>query len=93
MWIKNTSGQKSASLTFLIIGFIVVTLWLVVSIVAKVGHVEIREFDGGQAMSYLTPFLALYFGRRWTDGQKILDADPSEGVEHQQASAPDGGKA
>ncbi len=69
MWLKNTAGQPSASLTFSFIGFIVVTLWLVVSIVAKIGNLEIRQFDSAQAMGYLLPLLALYFGRRWTDGK------------------------
>lgn len=86
MWIKNTSGQKSASLTFVSVGFAVVTLWLLVSIVSKIGHLEIREFDSGTAMGYLTPLLALYFGRRWTDGKYSLDADPGDVVEPQSTS-------
>jgi hypothetical protein len=81
MWIKNTSGQKSASLTFVSVGFTVVTLWLLVSIVSKIGHIEIRQFDAGTAMGYLTPLLALYFGRRWTDGKNTLDMDPEDKVE------------
>ncbi len=81
MWVKNTSGQKSASLTFAAVGFTVVTLWLVVSIVSKIGHIEIRQFDGATAMAYLTPLLALYFGRRWTDGKSTLDMDPGDVVQ------------
>jgi len=81
MWIKNTSGQKSASLTFVSIAFTVVTLWLVVSIVSKIGHIEIRQFDAASAMAYLTPLLALYFGRRWTDGKSTLDMDPGDAVQ------------
>lgn len=77
LWFKNTSGQPSASLTFATIGFSVVTLWLLVSIVAKLGRVEIRPFSGAEAMAYLTPLLALYFGRRWTDGRSTLDNDPN----------------
>jgi hypothetical protein len=34
-------------------------------------------------MGYLTPLLALYFGRRWTDGKYSLDMDPREVVEPQ----------
>jgi len=77
LWIKNTSGKPSASLTFAVIGFSVVTLWLLISIVAKLGHVEIRPFSSSEAMAYLTPLLALYFGRRWTDGKSTLDNDPN----------------
>jgi hypothetical protein len=80
MWIKNTSGQKSASLTFVAVAFSIVTLWLLLSIFSKIGHIEIREFDSSSAMSYLTPLLALYFGRRWTDGKSTLDSDPNESV-------------
>lgn len=80
LWIKDTTGSPSASLTFATIGFGVVTLWLVVSIVSKIGHIDIRPFDGGGAMGYLTPLLALYFGRRWTDGTKTLDTDPNVAV-------------
>lgn len=83
MWIKNTSGQKSASLTFVCVAFTVVTLWLVVSIISKIGHIEIRQFDAAGAMAYLTPLLALYFGRRWTDGKSTLDMDPGDVVQPQ----------
>lgn len=77
LWLKNTVGQKSASLTFVTAGFVVVTLWLAVSIVAKIGNFEIREFDGSEAMAYLTPLLALYFGRRWTDVKGSIDSGTS----------------
>lgn len=88
MWIKNTSGQKSASLTFVSVAFGVVTLWLLVSIVSKIGHIEIRQFDAATAMGYLTPLLALYFGRRWTDGKNTLDMDPADKVEPEGAGSP-----
>lgn len=74
VWLKNTSGQKSASFTFVVVGFVVVTVWMLLSIFSKIGHIEIREFDGGTAMTYLSPLLALYFGRRWNDG-KTVDTD------------------
>ena len=73
MFLKNSSGQKSASFTMMIVAFSVVTLWLLVSIVAKIGHLEIRPFSGSEAMSYLTPILLLYYGRR----QSELSADNS----------------
>lgn len=77
IWLKNTKGEPSASLSFVTIAFTVVTLWLVVSIVNKLGNIEIRQFDAATAMGYLTPLLALYFGRRWTDGKSTLDIDPA----------------
>lgn len=74
MWLKNTSGQKSASFTFVVVGFVVVTVWMLLSIFSKIGHIEIREFDGATAMTYLSPLLALYFGRRWNE-TKTVDSD------------------
>ncbi len=91
MWLKNTAGQPSASLTFAFIGFIVVTLWLVVSIIAKVGNFEIRQFDSGSAMGYLLPLLALYFGRRWTDGKGgTLDTTPKGATSQDKTVEPSG---
>ena len=67
MLLKNSAGTKSASYTMMVIAFVVVTLWLTVSIVAKIGNIEIRAFSGSEAMAYLTPILALYWGRRWSE--------------------------
>lgn len=71
MLLENSAGQKSASFTMMIIGFIIITLWLLVSIVAKIGSFEIRPFSGAEAASYFTPLAALYFGRRWTDSSGV----------------------
>ena len=62
--LKQSDGKKSASFTMMVIAFTVVTLWLFVSIVEVAFGVHIREFSGAEAMSYLTPICALYFGRR-----------------------------
>lgn len=67
MLLKNSDGKKSASFTMMITGFIVVTLWLLVSIVQKIGNIQIRQFSSTEAMAYLSPLLLLYFGRRYTD--------------------------
>jgi hypothetical protein len=85
MLLKNSSGEPSGSWTMVWIGFLVVTLWLLISIVSKIGHFEIRPFSATEAMAYLTPLLTLYFGRRWTDakpaaGQAPTSADtPADG--------------
>ena len=73
LWLKNTQGQPSASLTMAFIGFLIVTLWLLISIFSKIGKIEIREFDASQAMQYLLPLLCLYGGRRYTDGRFSLE--------------------
>ena len=81
LWVQNSSGQKSASLTFALVGFVVVTFWLLLSIFSHVGHFDIRAFDSATAMGYLVPFLSLYFGRRWTDARATnLDTDSTSVV-------------
>ncbi|NBP56966.1 hypothetical protein EBU71_10645 [bacterium] len=62
--LKQSDGKESASFTMMIIAFAVVTLWLLVSIVEEAFGIHIREFSGAEAMSYLTPICALYYGRR-----------------------------
>ena len=69
MWIKDSQGNPSASLTFLTIAFWVTTVSFVASILTKAGTVEFRPFDAGACAAYLTPLLTLYFGRRFTDAK------------------------
>ncbi len=69
MILKDSTGEPSGSWTMVWIAFVVVTIWLLVSIVAKIGHIEIRPFSAAEAMAYLTPLLANYWGRRWTDAK------------------------
>jgi len=64
MWLKNTDGDKSASFTMMIMGYGIVTLWLLLSVFQKIGHFEIRPFSGTESMTYLAPLYALYWGRR-----------------------------
>lgn len=73
MWIKRSDGQPSASLTFSFIAFIVTTLWLLLSIFEKIGPLDIRPFNSSEAMAYLIPILALYFGRRLTEAKYITN--------------------
>ncbi len=63
---KQSNGEPSASFTMMMIGFIVCTLWLLLSIVETIAGIPIREFDAATAMAYFTPLAMLYFGRRWT---------------------------
>ncbi len=74
IWIKNTKGEKSASLTLVIIAFVVMMSWLVVSIFADPIGIVVPAFDASEAMMVLTPLLGLYWGRRNTDvKEKALD--------------------
>ena len=68
-WIKDSNGNASASLTFATIAFFVTTMSFIVSILQKVGKVEFRVFDSTACAAYMTPLLALYFSRRFTDSK------------------------
>ena len=69
IWLKDTAGYPSVSVTFVTVAFWATTLWFIMSIFAKIWNIEIRPFDPGAATAYLSPLLALYFGRRWTDAK------------------------
>lgn len=66
--LTDSAGSKSASFTMLIISFTAITLWFLLSIFGKLGHIDIRPFDGTTAMLYFVPIAGLYFGRK---GQQI----------------------
>lgn len=66
IFIKNTEGEPSASLTMVMVSFLIVSAWLILWIVASAFHIPVPPFDATSAMAYLTPQLGLYFGRRYT---------------------------
>jgi len=68
--IKDSSGKQSASVTMMIVAFIIVSLWLVLSIFEELWGLKVRVFDPTAAMAFLSPLLALYFGRRYTDSKE-----------------------
>jgi len=72
MMIVDSDGNKSASLTLLIIAFLVTTGLLIISEfeVITLGSVSFtpRTFDWSIATTYLSPFIMLYFGRRRDNG-------------------------
>ena len=66
IWIKNTDGKPSASLTFATVAFVVVMLNYVLALFEHIGPLHVRAFDPAAASSLLMPLLALYFSRRYT---------------------------
>ena len=71
--IKNSAGEKSASLTILIIAVSVAFLKLLLGgLVLKVGGFELglKEQSASELGLFVAPFITLYFGRRWTDYKK-----------------------
>ena len=81
LFLKSTSGKPSASFTMMVVSFTVVTLWLFMSIVEHWGPVHIRPFSASEAMAYLTPCMALYFGRRQTESAAATPEPPPSKTE------------
>lgn len=69
MYLKNKDGQRSVSLTMVVVSFGVVTGWLVLWLVLASFGLTIPAFDATTAMAYLSPILMLYFGRKNTDAR------------------------
>jgi len=77
LYMKNSDGKPSASLTMALLSFVIVTAWLVFWVVGTAfGLHNIPAFESTVAMGYMTPLLGLYFGRRWNEG-KVTDASQS----------------
>ena len=69
MWMRDTAGYPSVSVTFAAVSFWVTTLAFVLSLVEGIGPIKFRTFDVAACSAYLVPFVSLYFGRRWTDAK------------------------
>jgi hypothetical protein len=69
LWIRDTKGYGSVTVTFVTIAFFVTTLAYVLSIVEAVGPVAIRPFDVAACSAYFIPVLTLYFGRKFTEAK------------------------
>lgn len=82
IWLKNMDGKPSSSFTMMIVSFFVVTIWLLVSIFESIKGINIRPFNGTDAMAYFAPIAALYYGRK---GQELTaSATTSKGTsEHE----------
>jgi len=91
--LKNSDGKKSVSYTMLVATFAVLTLWLTLSIFAKIHHLEIREFDAGAATVWFAPIASLYFGRRWQisgDTASLLKKKEEEVVKNTESNGESG---
>ena len=66
IFLKNTAGKPSASLTMMIITFSIVISWLVFWIIGRSFGLPVPEFDATSASALLAPIMTLYFGRRYT---------------------------
>lgn len=74
LWIKNSSGKASATITFLFVAFWVTTFMFIG------GHIEtieigsfamkLKSFDAAAAAIYYVPLMALYFKRRQDEAKE-----------------------
>jgi len=62
--LKNSDEKSSLSFTMVYTAFIVSLVWFGLS-VFKIPHV--KDFDVSITTGFLTPLMALYFGRRWSE--------------------------
>jgi hypothetical protein len=75
--LNNSDGKPSLSFTMVYTAFLVAVLWFALSMF-DIKHV--RAFDVTTVSGFLTPLMALYFGRRWNDAKTPPSepASPSE---------------
>ena len=67
VWIKNSKGQPSATLTFVTTAFLIVAASYIASMFVQIGPVQLRAFDPGACSAFFIPLLTLYGARRYTD--------------------------
>ena len=64
--LKNSEGKPSLSFTMVYMVFFISLIWFGLSIF-EIPHV--KAFDVTTVSGFLTPLMALYFGRRWNDSK------------------------
>jgi len=69
--LTRPDGQKSMTFTMVIVAFGIISVWLVVSMVEKIGPFQIRAFDSAHAMAYFVPVLTAYLGRRQQESSEV----------------------
>jgi len=80
LYMKNSNGVPSASLTMAFVSFFLISSWLAFWVIGTTFGLHIPEFDATVAMGYMTPLLGLYFGRRWNDNQNATEVPAEEEV-------------
>lgn len=69
LWIKDSKGFGSVTVTFTAVAFWVTTMAYVFSMFEKIGPLVIRQFDVAACSAYFIPVLCLYFGRKATEAK------------------------
>lgn len=78
IWMRDSNGLRSASVTLLWISFLVTTVVYLLSLVETIGTLKIRPFDVAAASTYFIPILTMYTGRKWTKAKYVT---PTSSVE------------
>lgn len=68
-WIRGSNGEKSVTLTFATVSFLITSAAYLTSMLESVGTVTFKQFDVAACGSYFGTIMALYFGRRWTEAK------------------------
>lgn len=78
LWLRDSNGLRSASVTLLWISFLVTTIGYLLSLVEAIGTLKVRPFDVAATSTYFIPILTMYTGRKWT---KAKYTTPTSSVE------------
>ena len=65
--LRSNDGKPSYSLTMAVLAFIATLVWYILSIFTHIKGFDIRAFDGGSAMAFLSPLLLNYYGSKHLD--------------------------
>jgi hypothetical protein len=68
-WINDSAGHPSITVTFLTIAFVVTTIAYAGAMFDSIGPLHFRAFDSAACAAYMSPVMALYLGRRYTDAR------------------------
>ena len=69
IWMKGSAGFPSVTTTFLFISFWVTTISYIISMIQKIGPLDIRPFDVGACSAYFGLILGTYVARRASDAK------------------------
>lgn len=71
--LRSNDGKPSYSLTMAVLAFIATLIWYILSIFTHIKGVDIRAFDGGAAMAFLSPLLLNYYGSKHLDKATMVN--------------------
>lgn len=69
LWLRDSRGYGSVTLTILMVSFFVTTTAYVLSIIEHIGSLSIRPFDVSACAGYFIPILTLYATRKFTEAK------------------------